>query len=370
MVEFNHFKDEIYSKWQKYLLRLSWGGLFVVAAFEIAVFLMFLQAETLERPVLEYLCLRFFIPSGTILISVTTCTILINSKSTNCQLKNFLAVLSVFVLCSIVGIFHNYFRFLFVMFGMPFILCAVFADKKMLRNLLFCSFVPFMMAVFTMYHDFKGTNYVELWTTFICAFMFVIIAYFISTGIVSYQEEQINFIYAASQKQMELIHELKIEPLTKLYNRTALDGALRSFLRKFQQGQFVPHMVLMDLDNFKKVNDTFGHAAGDEVLTKLAELIKINMKGIRRAFRFGGEEFVLLFEADTTEEISAIVNNIRRDLSQVQWTFNPGQPMTLSAGIAQLKTGQDDKAWFNTADQAMYRAKETGRDRVIIAGQS
>ncbi len=369
MVEFNHFKEDIYTKWQKFLLRLSWGGFFVVATFEIVVFLFFFHSDFLNRPVLEYLFLRLFLPSGLNLVSVSVCSFLINYSKIDIRWKNFFSVVAVFVLCSVVGIFHNYFRFLFVMFGLPIILCAVFADRKILLQLLLCSFISFCIAVYTMYHDFTGTNYVEIWTTVICAFIFIIMVYFISMGIVRYQSDQIDFIYAASQKQIELIHELKIEPLTKLYNRTALDGAMRSFMRKFEEGKFVPHMVLMDLDYFKKVNDTFGHVAGDEVLTKLAEIIKINMHGIRRAFRFGGEEFVLLFEADSTEEISAVVNNIRRDLSQVQWTFNPGQPMTLSAGIAKLLPGQSDKDWFNTADQVMYRAKENGRDRVIIAGQ-
>lgn len=369
-MDFGEFKNTIYTRWQLHILSVCWWGTLVIAAFEFVVFLLFYHTSFLTVAVGPYLLKRFIFPSGINLIAVFACTLALQSNRFTVSQKNLAASLTAFVICSVVSIFHNYFKFLLVMNGLPIVVCAIFADKKLVRKILYLCLVSFLISSIVMWNDDTCPPLVDYGTTIICALSFIIFVYTVSSSIVYSQSEQIDFIFSASQRQGELIQELKIEPLTKLYNRTALTGALRSFVRKFNVGMIKPHLVLLDLDHFKTVNDTYGHANGDTVLIEAALIIKKNMGGIRRAFRYGGEEFVLLFENDDTNQVIQVVDNIRKDLAEKKFDFAPELSITLSAGIAKLQKNQDDVTWFSCADSAMYKAKENGRNRVEIDTQS
>ncbi len=365
-MEFNDFRDDIYSKWQNRILKLCWVGTVLIFIFELIVFFAFLKTDFLTTTVLHYLSVRVLLPSGINFASAVLCVLGLRSNRFTVSEKNYVACIAIFIISSVVTIFHNYYKFLLVANGLPIVICSIFVDKKLLRHILELCLATFVVSAIVMWFDDFRLGTVDFITTLICALMFIFILYAIAKTIVVYQNEQINFIYSASQRQSQLIYELKIEPLTKLYNRTALDGALKSFVRKYNQKIINPHLVLLDLDHFKQVNDTWGHANGDMVLIRFAEIIKENMGGIRRAFRYGGEEFVLLFENESTGEVHECIEKIRIQLCAEQFQFAPGENFTLSAGISKLRDGWDDTTWFNDADTAMYRAKEGGRNRIEL----
>lgn len=366
-MDFNEFRDDIASQWQKRLIKLCWIGSFVVFSFELIVFVALYKTDSITSNLSEYLLVRMALPSGLNFITTLIASGIMKSNRYTVSQKNMISSFAIFVLGAVVSIFHNFFRFLLVAEGLPIIISAVFADIKILKKLFIFSMCSFVCAITVMWFDEARLPVVDFVTTSVCAFMFLMIVYTTASSILSYQTEQINFIYNSSQRQIELIHELKIEPLTKLYNRSALNEALHAFVRKYNEGIFVPHLVLIDLDHFKSLNDTYGHSNGDKVLIKLASIIKRNLGSIRRAFRYGGEEFVLLFEHESTEEVYGIIESIRKDLENTVFDFAPEKKITLSAGIAKIQRNWDDTTWFSAADDAMYRVKEGGRNSVQVA---
>jgi diguanylate cyclase (GGDEF)-like protein len=125
-------------------------------------------------------------------------------------------------------------------------------------------------------------------------------------------------------------------------------------------------LALLDLDHFKRVNDRHGHEAGDQLLRRFVDLVRRSTRATDRLFRFGGEEFVLLMEH--TDEIGALraFGNLQRHIHEELRAG--GEPVTVSMGAAVLRHGENRDAWFARADAALYRAKQDGRDRLVLDG--
>lgn len=368
-MEFSEFRDEIYSKWQKNLLKIAWIGFFFILISELLIFYIYIKTDFIFYSPLDYFLLRIALPSGLNLVSSIIATRIYFSNRYTIKQKNLGVTAGIFVLASVVAIFHNYYNFLLVTIGIPIILSGVFGDKKLVKINFYACLVTFAIASLTLFFDITRPNIIDYFITILCTFLFVFFINMIANAFVNYQSRQIDFIYSIIKKQNELLQEIKIDPLTKIYNRASLCGAAPSFIRKFQKNLFLPHLVLLDIDDFKKINDTFGHINGDKVLVSLASIIKTNMKGIRRAFRYGGEEFVLLFENEPTELVYDITDQIRKDFESKVFDFSD-EHFTLSGGISKLQKGWDDTTWFNCADNAMYKAKKSGKNKIITAEEN
>lgn len=187
----------------------------------------------------------------------------------------------------------------------------------------------------------------------------------------SNQGEKINDIHAWYYEAIQLkkalnhslnffIHQSTVDPLTKLMNRRAMDAYLEKWT-----GQELPFALLIfDIDKFKRVNDTYGHAMGDEVLKYLAaSMLEITRKE-DVCCRFGGEEFVMLLPETDRHEAFQVAERLRRKLES---TVSPcGEIVTISIGIATYPEDQEHPtALLEFADQCLYEAKRTGRNRTI-----
>ena len=129
-------------------------------------------------------------------------------------------------------------------------------------------------------------------------------------------------------------------------------------------------MVLIDLDHFKRVNDTYGHAAGDEVLRVVAKRLLRNVRGFDTAARFGGEEFVVAMPDTPLDVAFAVADRIRMKIAEEPIRLPDGTDLsvTLSAGVAESVLPNESAAdLIDRADKALYMAKHDGRDRIIRA---
>lgn len=156
------------------------------------------------------------------------------------------------------------------------------------------------------------------------------------------------------------------DALTKLNNRAAFDEYFTKAMVKFHHKPFELSIVVIDLDNFKKINDTYGHTAGDKTLQVIANTLKKNID--KKAFigRYGGEEFVLVFSDLNKTKLTATLNNLRKKIAILPFTFkNNKVSITTSIGCTHVKKGDNIHQAFERADQALYQAKEQGKNRVI-----
>jgi diguanylate cyclase (GGDEF)-like protein len=160
--------------------------------------------------------------------------------------------------------------------------------------------------------------------------------------------------------------------LTGLLTHTALLERARAALAKKQRDpdrQWT--WIMVDLDRFKAVNDQHGHPTGDQVLVRLAGLLRARLRQADVVGRYGGEEFAVVLEDLTGEEAARLVERLRADFAAIEHRSREGTAfrVTLSAGVAVLEKGESLSSWVNAADRALYAAKEGGRDRIVMAAR-
>lgn len=175
------------------------------------------------------------------------------------------------------------------------------------------------------------------------------------------------FVFALrNQDQRErLEHLATVDPLTGVKNRRSMDEELDLAVANAERSDLPYALVMLDLDHFKQINDVYGHGVGDDVLTSLVALLQQNTRKSDQLFRFGGEEFVLLLPGVDMTGLHAVMNNLQHVLRKS--LRYPGGKVTSSFGVALLRPGERVESWLARADEALYRAKEAGRDRIVFA---
>jgi len=169
------------------------------------------------------------------------------------------------------------------------------------------------------------------------------------------------------QKQVELLSLAQTDPLTGLKNRLSLEKvAAREIGRAERQGGPLA-IMLIDVDHFKQVNDERGHDAGDHALRVIAKLIGGVIRDGDIAFRFGGEEFLVLLPGATAEQASGVAERLREVIAECNFGLGSQHlKLTASFGISECQI--EKEGWYSSlkrADQALYQAKHDGRDRVV-----
>jgi len=169
-----------------------------------------------------------------------------------------------------------------------------------------------------------------------------------------------------ANKRIEELAEL--DDLTGSFNRRCITRFLDEEIERAHRTNAHCSVSLIDLDWFKRINDTYGHPTGDEVLRTFAITVFANIRGVDRFGRYGGEEFLLVLP-DTPHDVALrLLNRLRAIVAELDWSaFSLGMQVTLSAGIVTLKAGETADALLARADAALYRAKAQGRNRIVSA---
>jgi diguanylate cyclase (GGDEF)-like protein len=174
-------------------------------------------------------------------------------------------------------------------------------------------------------------------------------------------------------RQILVVRELRSQvfsdPLTGLLNRRGMEQQLPRVIELAQRNRQAITVAMLDMDHFKRINDTYGHPVGDVALRTMAEVLRSHVRTGDLAVRWGGEEFALVLSGIQISETQAVLERIQsemrgRKVASIAW------PITLSGGVCggQVPTGKNDlEDWFHQADIALLRAKETGRNRVEVA---
>jgi diguanylate cyclase (GGDEF)-like protein len=164
--------------------------------------------------------------------------------------------------------------------------------------------------------------------------------------------------------QQALVAQTITDPLTGAFNRRHLDAQLGAHADAGQAGA-VNALLVIDIDHFKRINDTHGHDVGDDVLRKVVTAVSTRKRRSDLLFRMGGEEFVLLLPGANLEQAQKIAEELRLRLAHAE--LLPGVAVTVSIGVSALRKGQTADAWIKSADAALYKAKRSGRNRVVLA---
>ncbi len=168
----------------------------------------------------------------------------------------------------------------------------------------------------------------------------------------------------------ERLRELTVtDELTKLYNSRHFFKQLQSEVDRAARYDHPLSLLLIDVDNFKEYNDTYGHLQGDTLLTELGQVIKGCMRKNDSGYRYGGDEFTVVLPSTHAEEAASVADRIRKQFGALDLTPGHGKrsKATVSAGIAEYRRGDHMTDLINRADGAMYRAKKEGGNRSLLA---
>ncbi len=177
----------------------------------------------------------------------------------------------------------------------------------------------------------------------------------------THANEEKTVLLAALERQT------REDSLTGLFNRRAMDAALASELQRARRYLRPLCLALLDLDNFKFINDTLSHVVGDQVLIQIARIMKATTRDGDVIARIGGEEFVILFPETTIEVAQAACERLLRRIRTADWSAHGvKQSVTASLGVTQYDAQEDAVALLSRADLAMYAAKRSGKDRLMV----
>ena len=165
---------------------------------------------------------------------------------------------------------------------------------------------------------------------------------------------------------LEMKEKSRTDSLTGIYLRRYFLEKLEIEIKRAKRYKTKFHILMLDIDFFKKVNDTYGHLAGDKVLIEISKTIQKNIRPIDVLCRYGGEEFIILINNLSDDEVYDMAQNIRKEIRKIKFNVNDLYfSVTISIGVSKYKESFNCDEIISIADKALYEAKKSGRDKVI-----
>jgi diguanylate cyclase (GGDEF)-like protein len=173
-----------------------------------------------------------------------------------------------------------------------------------------------------------------------------------------------------NQERIHMLEKLKklsiTDGLTQLYNSRHFYNQLKGEIERFNRYGHQLSLLLLDIDNFKDFNDTYGHLEGDKILVRLGRIIKSCLRKMDTAYRYGGEEFTIILPGTHGEEAWTVAERLRAAVAVEDFTDGkiPDLEITISIGVTQYRREEEISSFVQRADQAMYQSKQAGRNKV------
>lgn len=175
------------------------------------------------------------------------------------------------------------------------------------------------------------------------------------------------FAQTNRRQQASLRHMANVDPLTGAGNRRSQNQKLDAVQAIFRRSKTPGSILMLDVDHFKQINDTYGHVVGDQVLIEIADLVRSCTRATESLYRYGGEEFVVIAEQTNILAAAQLAEKLRGMIAQR--VFSHGVRLSVSVGVAELRIGEERQAWLSRVDAALFQAKGHGRNQVILADE-
>lgn len=183
-------------------------------------------------------------------------------------------------------------------------------------------------------------------------------------------KDMINHIRQLIKKHKQMTKYIETDPLTGLSHRRKLESQIITLINQYERRGETFCCALLDIDNFKHINDTYGHNIGDTVIRMLANILKSSLRLNDMVFRYGGEEFVILMPDTDLDSAYGVLDRLRDKFCNSEYYVNENKlKLSFSTGISEHKKELDAEALLNIADHNLYFAKQTGKNKVAIASE-
>lgn len=251
--------------------------------------------------------------------------------------------------------FANDYAFLMYLHFFPIVISMLFGVRDAIMLVLVYVFSVIIHTVFFL--DIRPALVAQIAVSIVMTFGFIM-AYVTSNR---HKEELLSRKSHLEEELKRMDYHVKYDPLTEVPNRHFFNQAYQQTRLRIRNREAHYVLAMVDADYFKKVNDTYGHVVGDQILKQLAQVIKSKLREHDFIGRFGGEEFVLLLEGEAQNVVDAL-ERVRQAVEN--YSFTQGLKMTVSIGYTQIYMGDTLEKTTERADKALYYVKENGRNNI------
>lgn len=347
------------------LLNISLVITFVSFLIEVIYYPLCLKAEMVLLPFGDYVIMFIIRPTVINLIAYFVAKYSYKKHEAKKRRQTMVPINLIIFICANTVITHAVFGSLYAIYVIPILLTIIYGDiiltKKILLNTIAISIISYYIISidpYTVHADIFLFN-VAL------SLLLMFISYLIAVAIIKYEHKKEEILIESFVQNAKLEDEANHDGLTKLYNHNAFEKILEENLNnKSYRGL---QLAIIDIDFFKRVNDTYGHEAGNVVLVKFAELIKRYENNDIKPARYGGEEFAMIFNGLTSQEAYSIIDKLKTDMSMIRFPELNNENITFSAGIAEHIDELTMTELIKKTDEALYFSKKNGRNQINIA---
>lgn len=366
-IHINEIKQE-YMKIDRDWLLLHYNtsiGLVVFAFIVECIMGAFLiNSDMMSTTVYIFIMKFMIIPSAINVILLLISTKVLHSKTLSQKKKIYLVSLIFSGICFVFFTVHNTFTAIYYIFSLAIMLTVIYANYRLTVTTALVSIAAVTISELFIVWDLDRTSVFDSTyrlSNFIIALL-VLVAFSMACMIVIRFEQKKNKASIKIEIERKQLQDIvQIDELTGIFNRKALQAAFKNI----EKNSLINHYILgiVDIDKFKGINDSWGHHVGDRCLIEFAKILKDNSAKVT-PFRYGGDEFCLLFCNVSKKEAESICRNIQCELNQPYFQDCPDLKLTASFGLAENK-GEDSGRLFIHADYALYEAKKT-RNSICI----
>ena len=354
-------KDEINSL-QTYFrlihIRIQLVIIIIAFCFEFSYYFIFQNQMPLSfnKYFLKYIMLPFVI--NFLLYIITK---ILNQKFYGSKKKNYLVMMSSLLQSFLYIVVHQLFVTIYAGLLLMIFLSTIYHDKKLTRLTSLISFIGAILAVFVIKYDGDHTITSKYISDFIVMVFIFIVAHVTAEFVINSNKAEHSKILKAIEEKEKYWYGMMIDDLSGLYSRTAL----RTYINKLQDYKGELFVVMIDLDNFKKINDTYGHQYGDNVIRILGQTFNPYLGDSFSAFRYGGDEFLTIIKSDKNHA-NMLIAETRESFRKNCLTQFKNSELSFSAGISRFSNDIPIAEIIKQADSALYKAKKAGKNTTVI----
>lgn len=301
-----------------------------------------------------------------IAINITThfiARIIVHNPNVGRERKNHSIVAAALVTAFVVAVAHREYIVTACSFIFPIVLSAAFNDRKLLSKSFVVSLLILLCVAGALALD--GAITLDTILNLVVLFGLAFVSYLCGKITIDFSRRNYTTIESQAQQNDHLREKVRRDQMTGLYNHNTFFDHLDDKIAAHNSDKQLC-LAMLDVDNFKAINDTFGHDGGDTILICLSRILQKHCGMEHTAYRYGGEEFAVIFNGTSQADACAIAESALAEFSRYNFPFTDAS-ITFSGGIACFKPGLTRDGFFEAADQTLYRAKREGKNRILIA---
>ncbi|NLY48170.1 MAG: GGDEF domain-containing protein [Clostridiales bacterium] len=359
----------IYPKWRQKLYYAALLIACVTLALELIVsYLIYTYLPgMITLPFPGYFLRYIVIPSAFCFLFVIIGKALDTSKRIPDNVKKYMSILVITMQIFTIAYIHNAFSFTNILFIIPILLTLIYSDKLLTNTITIVS-IMLMLIIFAARSAGSQTNYILDDIKIFISLILVAGCSVITNLLTDIEKDKSKIIKDGIFRQLQLEELIKCDPLTGLYNISSFYNTLDKAIKKNKMPLCI---AVVDIDNFKLVNDTWGHDKANEVLIYIAAQLQYCCGIYGHVFRYGGEEFAIVFSNTAPAEAKAMLETAQRNIYNHDFGCEPQLKITFSCGIAAYPSSDyNAHEFFQLADKIMYQAKFSGKNKILIGTPS